>query len=818
MGQAGIQTGAGRFPHARFSRFNASGYASSDLGSLGLSSLGLSSLGLGFLKGGLARLGPSINGFWLHMVASLRALCPNFLRTPSRGVSHPVLELYATARRFVNLVMVISTPGLCVFLVTCGGGGGGGGGLSGPTTSSGGGADILQPAPPAPSPSVASSVIQPTSYWLADSEYLANSNLEKIRAAASYASGATGAGQIIGFLDTGLAVSHPEFANIEGASRGDKVVYYNDAAIAGQTDRGRLNHGTSVASIAAGRHGSGYGMQGVAFDASIAMWAVGQNTSGLVVSPAILMAAYGALDRAEAGIINNSWGTRESYAPARHQSQKGSMHALFGESLNTIASGRAIHVMAAGNEGDDNVVTTAALPLFFDGLSGLMIAVTAVDENGQIDDDANRCGLAANFCISAPGGTHQLTGSTVAASAFGGYRRVRGTSFSAAYVSGALAVMKQKFGSQLSNPQYVSRLLQTAKKQGIYANRSIYGQGLLDLYSAITPVGSLEIPLPDGGTIPVRKIEIPSGVSTIPIPKTVTFNIVALDDLGDPFSISLMDLGQIRATGRRNLTAGTGGLAASVAAPLFASYRGATSSDALTVFSDPQFFSELGGWRRFSMLSLSEGTWMQEWVPKWMPKWVEGLDLVFNGDGPSATPDRVGTVVRVKWPFWSGSVLAIGREAQFDQFLGLSGQGLFSTHGTSYLDHVMFSQKLGRWMDLDLDADLSWSRSHFTSHQALSAGFSADQIVDLMVRFSNQTWSGYVRHRLSNDYGNLRLRVPTARNPDHTVNFEDINVPLYDMPQWSMAIHKKLGQADLFLQVQDHANDIDIRLGFARSF
>ena len=43
----------------------------------------------------------------------------------------------------------------------------------------------------------------------------------------------------------------------------------------------------------------------------------------------------------------------------------------------------------------------------------------------------------------------------------------------------------------LSSKEIVDRIYKTANKEGIYANEEIYGQGLLDLGAAISPVGVL---------------------------------------------------------------------------------------------------------------------------------------------------------------------------------------------------------------------------------------------------------------------------------------------------------------------------------------
>ena len=164
----------------------------------------------------------------------------------------------------------------------------------------------------------------------------------------------------------------------------------------------------------------------------------------------------------------------------------------------------------------------AGLVAYMEELQGHVISVIAVnpddrlgwrfggveDSAGKITSFSNRCGIAADHCIAAPGsnltvayfgdgrrdylrgydyslGFHKADdGSYI----YGGY----GTSYAAPMVSGGLAVMKQLFRSQLSNTQLVKRLFHTANKTGFYANRDIYGQGLMDLGAATNPWGILE--------------------------------------------------------------------------------------------------------------------------------------------------------------------------------------------------------------------------------------------------------------------------------------------------------------------------------------
>ena len=73
-------------------------------------------------------------------------------------------------------------------------------------------------------------------------------------------------------------------------------------------------------------------------------------------------------------------------------------------------------------------------------------------------------------------------------------------------VTGGLAVMKHLFRDQLSNTNLAARILETADRSGRYADAALYGQGLLDLGAATSPVGTTEIAMSatvNGGGTPL---------------------------------------------------------------------------------------------------------------------------------------------------------------------------------------------------------------------------------------------------------------------------------------------------------------------------
>ncbi|MDE0100079.1 MAG: S8 family serine peptidase, partial [Truepera sp.] len=114
--------------------------------------------------------------------------------------------------------------------------------------------------------------------------------------------------------------------------------------------------------------------------------------------------------------------------------------------------------------------------------------VVALAEDGTIADFSNRCGIAANWCIAAPG--DGIIGAYFGILGTGVVRGLRGTSVAGPLVTGGLALMKQLFRGQLSHRELVTRLFQTADKGGRYATAATYGQGALDLGAAVSPVGT----------------------------------------------------------------------------------------------------------------------------------------------------------------------------------------------------------------------------------------------------------------------------------------------------------------------------------------
>ena len=383
---------------------------------------------------------------------------------------------------------------------------------------------------------------------------------------------APGEGVTIGLIDTGIDEDHPLF---EG-----KTITEEFLPNARDETGTRFSHGTAVASVAAGR--------GVAPGADIAMFAIPLGTGGGTYVPVSLQTlrdndsdyasvfshVIGWRDGQRAvDFINLSFGYNGIIDDYSEQELRANFDQAIAAMAQTTATEKVILVWAAGNAHGDPCTATgkswcvndkvnafsvevlSGLAARIEELRGHTIAVVAVKENGEIADFSNRCGIAADYCIAAPG-------DDVVAAYFGrlpdtdpdcpgcrGYRglaTVDGTSFAAPMVTGALAIMKQLFRNQLSNTELAARVFATANKRGRYANASVYGQGLLDVGAATSPVGTPMVALGNrvgGAETGLRTTRIDLGEAfgdALPLSFTGR-EIAAFDALGAPFWFALDD-------------------------------------------------------------------------------------------------------------------------------------------------------------------------------------------------------------------------------------------------------------------------------------
>ena len=338
---------------------------------------------------------------------------------------------------------------------------------------------------------------------------------------------APGAGVTIGIFDTGIDVEHPLF---EG-----KYVYEEFLLGAVDETGDDYSHGTAVASVAAGgQTDDPNAPHGVAWGADLAVWAIPLGTSDGVYRP-VSLETLAQVDQGTAEEFNYIFGWRDGdrkldilnmsfgYPGIISQYSEEDLRANFSASIAALAQADAaekiILVWSAGNSNGDRCDATSTencpdgqfqaisaslmsgLVTYMEELRGHSIAVVALSpDGGNLSSFSNRCGIAADFCIAAPGEdiTAAYFGPDQGEDGVRGYADWSGTSFAAPMVSGGLAIMKQLFRDQVSNEELVGRLFLTADNTGIYADRDLYGNGRMDLGAATSPVGVLDVPITTG--------------------------------------------------------------------------------------------------------------------------------------------------------------------------------------------------------------------------------------------------------------------------------------------------------------------------------
>ena len=323
-------------------------------------------------------------------------------------------------------------------------------------------------------------------------EYTAQYGLASINALSLNDSGYTGSGVKLAIVDSGIASSHSEFSG--------RTIYGTDfTSTTGYASDG-TGHGTFVASIAAGNRDA-IGMRGVAYDATLYSYRI-INASGSftgVSTDAMEAAVYNRHVTDGIKVSNNSWGS--SYAiTSTSAAYLSSTAPLAIAAAQAAVSAGTIFVWAAGNNGLAQPSVQAGLPYYVSGLLGQWLAVVDVDASNTETSYTNRCGVAATWCVTAPGSA------IYAAQSGGTYVTYSGTSMAAPHVSGVLATLIQAFPS-LTPAQIVTRLTSTASLSSLTSYNgctlatcgsatmsAIFGYGLINSTDAMSRIGSWVLP------------------------------------------------------------------------------------------------------------------------------------------------------------------------------------------------------------------------------------------------------------------------------------------------------------------------------------
>ncbi|MGP2841212.1 S8 family serine peptidase, partial [Serratia nevei] len=370
-------------------------------------------------------------------------------------------------------------------------------------------------------------------------EFNANWGLGAIHADEAYAAGYTGKGQKVGIFDTPVN-RHPEFAgdgkliNVvtegyraytdphrPGINAGDRFYFdgtfhfYNGATLS--------NHGVHVAGISAAKR-DGVGMHGVAFDSQVI--SVDNDNDGpaygefLGLDGAVTNAGWQAMINSGARVINNSWGVsipdflsdggRDPNAlhfelkDAQEQFDQvkpllGSLAGAGYQGAIDAARKNILVLFAAGNDGNYNQPDViSGLAYFVPDIAPNWLSVASVAQDAAstnsvpytISSFSSRCGYTASFCVSSPGSKIY---STVAngsdpANLVSDYGNKNGTSMATPHVTGAVAVLLQRF-PYMTSAQIADVLKTTATDMGAPGIDALYGWGMINLGKAINGPG-----------------------------------------------------------------------------------------------------------------------------------------------------------------------------------------------------------------------------------------------------------------------------------------------------------------------------------------
>ncbi|HEY1529512.1 MAG TPA: S8 family serine peptidase [Galbitalea sp.] len=267
-----------------------------------------------------------------------------------------------------------------------------------------------------------------------------------------------GKGVTIAVIDTGVDGS---VADLAGAVTGG-IDYSGQGTANGEKpvgDASERNHGTMVASLAAGRGTAGSaGLIGVAPQANILSISIGFGAAATNSDDQIAEAVTWAVNHG-ANVINMSL-TRNTLAWPESW-DKAFLYAM---------QHNVVIVAAAGNRGSgtDEVGAPATMPG--------VLTVAGVDRNEKASVDASAQGITIG--VSAP--SEQLLGATPG----GGYVQWEGTSGATPIVAGVVALVMASHPG-ITGANAINRVVSTARDAGAKGVDPIYGYGLLNAAAAV---------------------------------------------------------------------------------------------------------------------------------------------------------------------------------------------------------------------------------------------------------------------------------------------------------------------------------------------
>ena len=306
------------------------------------------------------------------------------------------------------------------------------------------------------------------------------------------------------------------------------------------------DHGTHVAGIilasrdGAGNHGVAYAADpstvrrysNIYSNAPPSLARPQSNAADYTLYPAI----YDQLHAQNVRAINHSWsiafetntaerldlGLQDARLNPGPELAYGSLNAGL---LQVFAAGNVTKQLNSSPQTAPLAGLLPSLPRAIPELEKYWLSVVNVNNGLTLDPTSYRCGYSKDWCLAAPGTdiTSSIVGGEIDVEVrydeddevkgfdvtgdrpVFGYGLKTGTSMAAPHVTGALALLMERF-PYLDNPQIRDVLLTTARDLGAPGVDDVYGWGLIDLKKAIDGPGQLRVDTnviidhPAGGT------------------------------------------------------------------------------------------------------------------------------------------------------------------------------------------------------------------------------------------------------------------------------------------------------------------------------
>ena len=344
-------------------------------------------------------------------------------------------------------------------------------------------------------------------------------DLDLINASAAYAQGITGSGIKIGVID---GPARDDVSLLQGKVKDQMFSKYKGSTY--KPDYTVDTHGTHVTSIIVGNNLGNNAPHGVAYGAtSYNLQVTGRNTTGSNSAFEVPSSdeIYSYFMNNGVSVINNSWNSKlypliamneMNYYPSYLSAEAGYWisKAFESKEMKSLAKiseeNKALVVFAAGNEGMSSPGIFATLPSYNEKLrSFLVVGAVDSDKITKNGDELELKGVsvplfsngfkgAINYALMAPGNNVLAANSAYLVPDYvlgkidkNEFIKISGTSQATPYVSGAAALVQEKF--PFLKPNQVADVLLSTANQNFKKPKAIVkkttGRGLNDSQTAV---------------------------------------------------------------------------------------------------------------------------------------------------------------------------------------------------------------------------------------------------------------------------------------------------------------------------------------------